>query len=145
MWKSSLFGAGVITAGLLSLSAAGAQEVNTAAQAPSEAPARCVNMRGVDGYTVIDRDHVVLNGALSRRYLATLRSSCPGLRHGVRIGTSFGRNARVCNPSFEYVVSPDGFRCRIETIEAVESLQAARDLIEARAKAQADAETLDSR
>lgn len=145
MWKSSAFAASLAAAGLFSLSTAGAQEADAAAQAPTSIPERCVSLRGINGYTVIDREHVVLNGAVTRRYLATLRSTCPGLRHGMQIGTSFGRNARVCNPTFEYVVSNDGFRCRIETIERVESLEAARALIEARAEAEDEADPLESR
>lgn len=107
-----------------------------AAMAPAalaQEPDRCVQIRSVDGYSVIDDRHAVLNSGASRHYLVSLRTRCSGLRQGVQIATSFGDNQRICNPHMEYLVPEDGWRCAIDTIEAVDSREAAQALIEQRA------------
>lgn len=101
---------------------------------------RCVRLTNINGYSVIDRQHVVLRGGASRHYLVTTRHSCPGLNFGARIATTFGETETVCPPVIEYLIPDDGFRCAIDTIEAVEDEDAARALIEARAIAAAEAE-----
>ena len=93
----------------------------------------CVQVGSIDGYSVIDDRHAVLNSGASRHYLVTTRSRCAGLRHGVALGTSFDGPQRICNPQFEYLVPEDGWRCAIETIEEVESREAAQALVEQRA------------
>lgn len=89
----------------------------------------CVNLRNINGYNVIDNQHVVLNGGASRHYLVTTAGSCPDLRSGVRIATSFSANTRLCRPFIEYLIPERGFRCPIDTVEQVDSLDAARALI----------------
>ena len=138
MLKSSFVAASIAASALFSLSAAAAQEADVAAEGESlQTPPRCVRLVNVNGYSVIDSEHLLLRASASRRYLVTLRSSCPELRLGVRLATSFGRTARICHPTTEYIAAGDGFRCRIEQVEEVESLEAARDLIEARTAAAA--------
>lgn len=103
-----------------------------------------IRVVGVNGYSVIDRRHVVLDGIGTRHYLATLRRDCPSLTGGIRIATSFPSTGTVFNPSLEYLVTGDrrtGERCYIRTLEEVESRDAARALIEARREA-AEAETV---
>lgn len=95
---------------------------------------RCVRLTNINGYSVIDREHVVFRGGASRHYLATLRHRCPDLNFGVRLATSFGDNATICPPVVEFITPENGFRCAIDTIEEVESVDAARDLIETRAE-----------
>ncbi len=111
-------GAAVLFAG------AGAFAQEPAGEA-SEAGSQCVNLRGVNGYQVIDDQHLVLTGGASRYYLVTTTSRCSGLRFGAQIGTSFGDNARLCPPIVEYVIPDDGWRCAIDTVEEVESLEEA--------------------
>lgn len=100
-----------------------------------EAAPRCVRMVQINGYSVIDREHVVFRGGASRHYLATLRHSCPDLNFGVQLATSFGENATLCPPVVEYITPDNGFRCAIDTVEEVESVDAARALIAERAEA----------
>ncbi len=135
MLRATFIAAGALAAGLFSLAAAGAQETEAAAEPETlPEPPRCVRLVNIHGYSVIDSEHVVLKGGSgNRRYLATLRRSCPELRFGTRLTTSFGANARICHPTMEYI---GGRTCRIEQIEEVESLEAARALINARAQAE---------
>ena len=105
-----------------------------AQQSTDDAP-RCVRLTNINGYSVIDRQHVLLRGGASRHYLVTTRHSCPGLTFGARIATTFADTETICSPVGEYLIPDDGFRCSIDTIEAVEDEAAARALIEARAEA----------
>jgi hypothetical protein len=108
-------------AGAFAQESAGEAGNETAGETGSE----CVNLRGVNGYQVIDDQHLVLTGGASRFYLVTTTSRCSGLRFGAQIGTSFGDNARLCPPIVEYVIPDDGWRCAIDTVEEVESLEEA--------------------
>jgi len=92
-------------------------------------PIRIVN---VSGYVVLDRQHLILRGGASRAYLVTLQRRCWGLREGYQLGTSFHGNERINNPRFEYITTGDD-RCYIDTIEEVENVAEARELIESRA------------
>jgi hypothetical protein len=98
-------------------------------------PARCVRIRTISGYTVIDDRHLLIRGGPSRHYLITTRQRCSGMRFGVQIGVSFSDNQRICQPHMEYVIPDDGWRCLIDTIEEVDSPDHARDLIARRAAA----------
>ncbi|KAA5805001.1 hypothetical protein F1654_03120 [Alkalicaulis satelles] len=97
-------------------------------------PARCVRIRTISGYTVIDDRHMLIQGGPSRHYLVTTRQRCSGLRFGSRVGVSFGANERICRPFMEYIIPEDGWRCMIDTIEEVDSPDHARDLIARRAE-----------
>ncbi len=92
----------------------------------SRSSVRVVN---VNGYTVLDRKHVLLNGGVSRHYLVTLRNRCPGLNYGIELATSFRSTATLYYPMTEFIVLDDGMRCYIETVEEVDSEEAARALI----------------
>ncbi|OLF72177.1 hypothetical protein AWH62_10010 [Maricaulis sp. W15] len=111
-----------------------------AAPAASDGPIR---IRNVNGYAVLDRQHLVLRAGASRRYLVTLQRRCSGLRSGMHLGLSLGRFSTIHNPRFEYVETRDD-RCYFDTIEQVESNDEARTLIAARADAAAAAETAGS-
>lgn len=108
-------------AGLLALSAPAAAE-----------RIRLVN---INGYSVIDNEHLVLNGGASRHYLVTLRHRCPGLRFGAEVGTSFPSTTTLYTPFLEYVYTRDDNRCFIDTIEPVDSVDTARTLVEQRTTA----------
>lgn len=111
------------------------------AQDEAEDGPRCVRVTNINGYSVIDRQHVVFRGGASRHYLATLRSRCPDLNFGIQLATSFGDSATICPPVTEYITPDSGFRCYIDTIEEVESVDAARSLIEERAEAEGAGES----
>lgn len=105
------------------------------------AAAERIRLQNINGYTVIDDEHLVLDGGARRHYLVTLRRRCPGLRFGAEIGLSFPSTTTLYTPFLEYVYTTDDMRCFIDTIEAIDSLDAARALIEERAAAQEDGET----
>ncbi|WP_300554332.1 DUF6491 family protein [Maricaulis sp.] len=95
-----------------------------------------VRLVHINGYTVMDNEHLLLRGGVSRRYLVTMQRQCFGLRAGVHIRTSFGRTQTIYSPQFEYITTREG-RCYIRSIEEVDSEEAARILIEQRAAADA--------
>lgn len=129
--------AAALAASLAALACSGcAAPAAVSSSSATEEPApRCVQLRAINGYTVLDDQHLILNGGVNRRYLVTTRSRCSGLRAGVRVATSFGSNARLCPPLIEHIIPSDGHRCLIDTVEEVESVEAARALIAARAAA----------
>lgn len=94
----------------------------------------CVQVRGVNGYSVIDDRHLLLRGGASRYYLVTTRSRCSGLRAGASVGLSFAETARLCPPVTEYVIPDDGWRCAIDDVVEVESEEDARARITARSE-----------
>lgn len=100
-----------------------------------EDESQCLRLRNIHGYSVIDDQHLVLNGGASHHYLVTTRQRCSDMRAGMAVGTSFSDNARICNARFEYIQPTQGpWRCQIDTIEEVESPEAARALIHQRAQ-----------
>lgn len=106
-----------------------------AAQAPAEdEDPRCVLVRGVNGYTVLDDRHLLLRGGASRYYLVTTRTRCSGLRFGASVGLSFPDTARICQPVTEYIIPEDGWRCAIAEVVEVDSEDAARARIEDQAR-----------
>ena len=118
-----------------------------AAETAREAASRDtpLRIRNVNGYAVLDRQHLVLRAGASRRYLVTLQRRCLGLRGSAGIGLSLRNFSTIHNPHFEYVETRED-RCYFDTIEAVESNDEARALIAARAEAaeaaEADAGTM---
>ena len=116
---NAVLGAGALA--LLGTGAAAAQEENS-----------CVYLRNVNGYSVIDDKHVLLNGGANRHYLVSTKTRCSGLRSGIQLGTTFRDTQRICPPFIEYVTTGDGWRCAIDSIEEVESRDAAKTLIEQR-------------
>jgi len=91
-----------------------------------------IRLVNINGYSVLDNEHLVLNGGVSHHYLVTLRSRCSGLRSGIQVGTSFPSTATLHSPSMEYITianDPLQQRCFIDTIEEVESVDAARALV----------------
>ena len=126
----------------LTLAAAMALATSVAATASADR----VRLVNVNGYSVIDNQHLVLNGGVSRHYLVTLRNRCNAIRWGYRLATSFPSTTTLHAPYSEYVYAEEGnYRCYIDTIEEVESLDEARALVEARSEAEADAGASESR
>jgi hypothetical protein len=120
----------ILLAGLLAASGGDAQD-------PSEdGDPRCVLVRGVNGYTVLDDRHLLLRGGANRYYLVTTRTRCSGLRFGASVGLSFQDTARICRPVTEYLIPEDGWRCAISEIVEVDSEDDARARIEEQARAE---------
>ncbi|WP_417484259.1 DUF6491 family protein [Maricaulis salignorans] len=103
------------------------------------AAAERIRLVNITGYSVIDEEHLVLNGGPNHHHLVTMRNRCAGLRHGVEVGLSFPSTTTLYTPFLEYVSTREDSRCAIDTIEAVESVDAARALIEQRAAEEAAA------
>lgn len=95
---------------------------------------RCVQIGNISGYSVIDDRHLILRSGTRNQFLVTTATRCAGLNYGVQIATSINGNQRICQPMNEFVMPADGWRCRIASIEAVESEEAARAIIEQRAQ-----------
>jgi len=100
------------------------------------AAAERIRLVNINGYSVIDNQHLVLNGGVRRHYLVTLRNRCPGLRFGAEVGLSFPSTTTLYTPFLEYVYTRDDGRCFIDTIEPVDSVEAARALVEERSAEQ---------
>ena len=112
-----------------------------ASQEDAEPRRECVRIMNINGYSTLDDQHLLLNAGASRHYLVTTRRSCYGLQRGMQVGLSFPDRTRICNANLEYLVVPDGGRCRISTIEEVDSADAARALIAERAHMSGDGES----
>lgn len=126
---------------LISSALAAAALVGIAGCATTTSESRSsVRVVNVNGYSVLDREHVLLNGGVSRHYLVTLRQRCSGLNFGIQLATSFPSTATLYYPMNEFIVLDDGRRCHIETVEEVESEEAALGLIAERAE-EADGES----
>ena len=65
-------------------------------------------------------------------FLVTTATRCAGLNFGVEIATSINGNQRICQPMNEFVIPDDGWRCRIASIQEVDSEEAAREIVEQR-------------
>jgi len=139
------------TAALLALaslglaSAPGAFAQETAADYPIEPTRERVRLVNIDGYSVIDREHLVLSGANSRHYLVTLNRPCPDLNFGARIATSFPRIATLRPPYTDKIYAGRGPGCSIDAVEEIVSVDVARALVERRIEAEeAAAEAADA-
>jgi hypothetical protein len=124
----------------LALAALVAGSCATAAETKEPKPERvCIRKAEINVVRALDDEHVGLKLSASRFYLLTVARPCHGL--GQARAIAFESTApRVCGDgssllSFEYpAVGPT--RCRVEKIEPVASMEAARELIESRAKEQ---------
>ena len=129
--------------GLAASAAALTAQDETASPAATETETETRNgpirIRNINGYAVLDRQHLVLRAGASRRYLVTLKRRCTGLRGSTGVGLSLDNFATIHNPHFEYVQTRQD-RCYFDTIEQVDSNDEARALIAARAQAAAEAE-----
>jgi len=129
--------------GLALLAGSTALAQDTAAEPGAPPPQERIRLVHVNGYSVIDSEHVVLNGGASRHYLVTLRHRCSGLRSGVRIATSFPATTTLHPPYIEYIHVGGGVSsmgCTIRTIEEIDNVEAARTLVADRAAAAEAAE-----
>tara|TARA_R110000868_G_scaffold51823_15_gene163927 strand:- start:19311 stop:19700 length:390 start_codon:yes stop_codon:yes gene_type:complete len=112
---------------------AAAAAIASALVLSAPAAAERIRLVNINGYNVIDSQHLVLNGGATRHYLVTLQRRCDGLRSGAAIGTSFPSTATLSLLHMEYLSTALEERCYIDTIEPVASLEAARGMLEQRA------------
>lgn len=116
------------------IAAAGAASIlSGAAMAGDQSQSdRCVRIGSISGYSVIDDRNLILRSGASNYFLVTTATRCAGLNFGVEIATSITGNQRICQPMSEFVIPEDGWRCRIASIEEVDSDDAARAIVEER-------------
>ena len=128
---------------MAALAAAGMTGAASWASTPEDAP-QSIRLFNINGYSVIDEEHVLLRGGGRKRYLVTLTDRCQGLDFGIRMATSFPSSTTLYHPTMEYISSPSIGRCYIDTVEEVENADAARALITQRSEAEAEADAQDS-
>lgn len=103
----------------------------------------CVNSRTIRNFDAFTDEHIYVEDRGSTHYLFTMRARCVGLRNSLGIAIK-DTTSRVCSKGFGEVVYRDNRNratsCRIDTIEAVESKDDAKALVEQRKKDQDKAE-----
>jgi hypothetical protein len=103
----------------------------------------CVNSRTIRNFDAFTDEHIYVEESGKKYYLFTMKNRCPGLRYSFTIAIK-DTTSRVCSKAFGEVVYKDrGQRlmsCRIDTIEAVESKDNARMLVDQRTKDKDEAE-----
>jgi len=110
----------------------------------------CFWIDSIQDFRAIDNKHVYLRGAgKEQKFLATLFQRCYGVRWAETIALQSRPTSRICSRGNEYLQVIDRSRstfpqrCLIDDIERVESLDAARDLVEERKQANESAEEND--
>ena len=110
----------------------------------------CFWISSIRDFRAIDNKHVYLRGAgKEQKFLATLFQRCTGVRWAETIALQSRPTSRICSKGNEYlhVFDQPGSsfpqRCLIDDIECVESLDAARALVEDRKRAKDEAEEKD--
>lgn len=95
----------------------------------------CVNSRTIRSFDAFSDEHIFVEESGRKYYLFTMKNRCPGLRFSFAIAIK-DTTSRVCSGAFGEVVYKDSGRrsmsCRIDTIEVVESKEAASALVEQR-------------
>jgi hypothetical protein len=117
---------------VLALLLAGCATTDTASASSDD----CFNIRQVNSWSAIDRDHVYLEERGDDNYLLTLFSSCPGLKFTQVIALS-NHMGRMCPNDFGRITFRDAGNvrsCRIDDVERVADKAAAIALVEARNK-----------
>ena len=131
-WNTCKFGLALI----LLCPLAFAQEDNAEEVDSEGAEARvCVSTRLIDGFDALTDEHIFIDARGNDYYLFTMKRRCIGLRSARGIAIKDPMN-RVCSKGFAEVIYRDMGRdfqsCMIDTIEKVESKDAARELIKQR-------------
>lgn len=112
-----------------------AQEEETDEDASNERV--CVNVRAIRTFDALTDQHVYVREGSDEHYLFTMQNRCFNLRmsHGIAIKDV---TSRICSDGFGEIIYRDragGRRpqsCRIDTIERVDSKEAAEELVESR-------------
>jgi len=103
----------------------------------------CVNSRTIRNFDAFTDEHIYVEERGDKHFFFTMWSRCAGLRNSLGIGIK-DTTSRVCSKSFGEVIYRDMGRrltsCRIDTIEAVESKEDAKAIVEQRKKDKNQAE-----
>ena len=95
----------------------------------------CIYLRQLNQWEAIDDQHLFATLSATRYYLFTVDHGCPGLEVA-RYGLVSEPSTRMCGDGFSFLrfehPSAGLTRCRVLGIEPVESLDAARELVESR-------------
>lgn len=94
----------------------------------------CVRVRDINDYDALGDRHVVLEARANDLYLLTLDPGCGDLAFARGIGLA-DPGSRICGDGTAWLSYDSGTgtrRCRIVSIERVETIEAARALIHAR-------------
>jgi hypothetical protein len=95
----------------------------------------CVNSRTIRNFDAFTDEHIYVKEGGDDHYLFTMRGRCIGLKNSLAIAIK-DTTSRVCSKSFGEVVYRDNRNrttsCRIDTIEAVESKDDAKALVQRR-------------
>jgi len=97
----------------------------------------CINKREINVIRALGDEHVFVKLSASRCYLLTVGKPCLDL-HSARAIAIEGTRTRVCDGGSDLIVfeypSLGPTHCRIEKIESVADLNAARELVDSRAR-----------
>lgn len=103
----------------------------------------CVNSRTIKNFDAFTDEHIYVEDRGDTHYLFTMRGRCFGLKNSTGVAIK-DTTSRVCSKGFGEVVYRDNRNqmtsCRIDTIEAVESKEDAKALVEQRKKDKDEAE-----
>jgi len=148
-FKLSHFTAGIVITLSLFLPAALAEAANTTEADNNKTSTRtCFWLSQISDFRAIGNKHVWIKGVGNDdHYLLTLFSSCTGLRFAETVAFSTRPTQRLCNNANEHLILVDqgvaNRSCIITTVERVENLNAARELVaerKAEKKQQEDAQ-----
>lgn len=108
----------------------------SAAGADDAKPERvCFNKREVNSIRALDEGHVFAKLSAERFYMLTVDKACRGLELARQIALDATRS-RICGDATTLLTFEEPtvglMRCRIERIDAVKDMAAARDLIDTR-------------
>ena len=97
----------------------------------------CVNSRTIRNFDAFTDEHIFIEESGKKYFLFTMRGRCFGLRNSFGIAIK-DTTSRVCSKGFGEVSYRDNSNrvssCRIDTIEAIESKEDAKALVEKRKK-----------
>ena len=95
----------------------------------------CVNSRTIRNFDAFTDEHIYVEDRGDMHFLFTMRGRCVGLKNSLAVAIK-DTTSRVCSKSFGEVVYRDNHNrttsCRIDTIEAVESKDDAKALVQRR-------------
>lgn len=94
----------------------------------------CAFRRSINGFTVVDDKHLILESGVRHYFLATLSPGCHYLDFETAIAIKSTPAAGICVERGDRVILDDHYTCWIRDIEAVESKEEARKLVAGRTK-----------
>jgi hypothetical protein len=80
----------------------------------------------IDGFIVIDAQHVVLHTGADRSHVVTLKDECPALSDGDRIGYTTSAGDLTSFDKLFAIGRPQALPCRIESLQRLERVGPSR-------------------